>query len=132
MYEAVTQGIRVRVTPHFVEEQSSPDESYYFWAYTVEITNEGEETVQLRTRAMADHRRQRPEGDGARPGRRRPDAACCSPATVLHLHLRLPALDAVGHHGRQLPDAARRTARMLDVAIPGFSLDSPFAKRSIN
>ena len=50
MYEAVTRGIRVRVTPEFIEDQSSPDESYFVWAYTVEIANEGEETVQLISR----------------------------------------------------------------------------------
>ncbi len=50
MYEAVTSDIRVRVTPRFLEDQSNPDEGRYFWAYTVEIANEGEETVQLKTR----------------------------------------------------------------------------------
>ena len=50
MYEAVTRDIRVRVTPQYLEEESSPDEGHFFWAYTIEITNEGSETVQLRSR----------------------------------------------------------------------------------
>ena len=50
MYEAVTQGIRVRVTPQYLEEESAPDEDRYVWAYTIDILNEGSETVQLRTR----------------------------------------------------------------------------------
>ena len=50
MYETVTQGIRVRVMPQYLEEESSPDESRYVWAYTIDIVNEGSETVQLRTR----------------------------------------------------------------------------------
>jgi uncharacterized protein affecting Mg2+/Co2+ transport len=41
MYEAVTRGIRVRVTPQYLEEESSPEEGKFFWAYTVEISNEG-------------------------------------------------------------------------------------------
>ena len=49
MYEAVTQGIRVRVTPQYLEEESSPHEGRYVWAYTVDIRNEGSETVQLRS-----------------------------------------------------------------------------------
>ena len=50
MYEAVTSAIRVRVTPRFLEDQSTPEESRYFWAYTVEIANEGSDVVQLRSR----------------------------------------------------------------------------------
>src|SRR6188474_557336 len=50
MYETVTQGIRVRVMPQYLEEESSPDESRYVWAYTIDIVNESSETVQLRTR----------------------------------------------------------------------------------
>src|SRR6185503_18881053 len=50
MYEAVTEGIRIKVTPEYLEEQSSPDESYYFWAYTIEIANEGDGVAQLKTR----------------------------------------------------------------------------------
>ena len=30
MYEATTRGIRIRVTPHYLEDQSSPDESEFF------------------------------------------------------------------------------------------------------
>src|SRR3990172_3970175 len=50
MYEAVTKGIRVRVTPQYLEEESSPDDGRYVWAYTIDIVNEGNETVQLKTR----------------------------------------------------------------------------------
>jgi ApaG protein len=50
MYEAVTRGIRVRVTPSYMEGESTPEENYFFWAYTVVIANEGSETVQLRSR----------------------------------------------------------------------------------
>jgi ApaG protein len=50
MYKAVTRGIRVTVVPRFVEEESSPDQGRYFFAYTVEITNMTTERVQLRSR----------------------------------------------------------------------------------
>src|SRR5882672_5941544 len=50
MYRAVTRKIEVMVTPRFVSERSSPSNGYYFWAYTINITNLGPETVQLRTR----------------------------------------------------------------------------------
>src|SRR6478752_1541526 len=50
MYRAVTRKVEVTVTPRFVSERSSPSNSYYFWAYTIDITNLGAETVQLKTR----------------------------------------------------------------------------------
>ena len=50
MYKAQTRGISVTVQPRFVEEESSPSESRYFFAYTVEIVNNGAEQVQLRSR----------------------------------------------------------------------------------
>ena len=50
MYVAVTRDIKVSVEPCFLDDESVPDEGYFFWAYTVEIENHGEETVQLRSR----------------------------------------------------------------------------------
>ena len=38
------------MTPRFVADRSSPQNGYYFWAYTIEITNHRPETVQLKTR----------------------------------------------------------------------------------
>jgi len=48
--EAVTRGIRVRVQSRYVPEQSSPSRGAWFFAYTVAITNEGEDVVQLVSR----------------------------------------------------------------------------------
>jgi len=50
MSVAQTQGIRVAVSTRYVPEQSSPDESRFVFAYTVAISNEGRDQVQLRTR----------------------------------------------------------------------------------
>src|SRR4051812_2839161 len=50
MYQTVTRNIEVTVTPQYLADRSSPESGEYFWAYTIEITNRGAETVQLRTR----------------------------------------------------------------------------------
>ena len=50
VYEARTGEILVRVEPRFLPEQSDERERRYVWAYTVEIENHGEETVQLLSR----------------------------------------------------------------------------------
>ena len=48
--EAITRGVRVQVVPEFDPESSLPDQSRWFFRYTVTISNEGSETVQLITR----------------------------------------------------------------------------------
>ena len=50
MYQAVTRGISVTVTPRYMPEESSPDQGRYFFAYTVEIINGSLDRVQLRSR----------------------------------------------------------------------------------
>jgi ApaG protein len=50
MSDTVTRGIRVQVQAAYVAEKSAPADSYYFFAYTVRITNEGPETAQLVSR----------------------------------------------------------------------------------
>lgn len=50
MYTAVTNSIQVTVLPEYRPDQSEPDQNRWFWAYTIEIANMGERTVQLVSR----------------------------------------------------------------------------------
>jgi ApaG protein len=50
MYIEVTKNIEIRVEPLYVAQQSRPDESYYFFAYKVRISNLGALSVQLLNR----------------------------------------------------------------------------------
>lgn len=50
MSTAVTEGIRVTMTPHYVPSRSNPDAHQYFFAYTVVIRNEGDAPARLVTR----------------------------------------------------------------------------------
>ncbi len=47
MSDTTTRGVRVQVRSFYDEERSSPQDSYYFFAYQVRISNVGRETVQL-------------------------------------------------------------------------------------
>ena len=47
---AVTNHVRVEVESQYAPEQSQPFEQQWFFFYTVHITNEGQDTVQLRSR----------------------------------------------------------------------------------
>lgn len=48
--EAVTEGIRVRVESRYDPTRSRPDQQQWFFLYTIQISNEGSETVQLLSR----------------------------------------------------------------------------------
>ncbi len=130
MYEAVTRGIRVRVTPTFMEDRSSPEESYFFWAYEVEILNEGTVRAQLKTRRWlitdANGKNEVVKGPGVvgqtpviEPGHSFTYTSGCPLAT--------PSGMMGGSYQMQMADGG-----LIDVTIPGFSLDSPYTRRSIN
>jgi ApaG protein len=48
--EAVTQGIRVSVHCRYSPEHSQPQRNQWFFLYTIQISNEGDEEVQLLSR----------------------------------------------------------------------------------
>lgn len=48
--EAVTRGVRIRVVARYSPEHSQPAQRRWFFLYTVHISNEGQETVQLVSR----------------------------------------------------------------------------------
>lgn len=130
LYEAVTEGVRVRVEPEYMEEQSSPEEGYFFWSYTVEISNDGETAVQLRSRLWqitdAEGRREEVRGPGVvgqtpkiDPGETFTYTSGCP--------LRTSSGIMVGSY--QMVD---EEGRLFDVAVPAFSLDSPFSVPIVN
>jgi len=130
MYEAVTHGIRIKVEPQYVEEQSSPDESYFFWAYTIEIANQSDAVVQLKTRHWritdAHGKTEEVRGPGVvgktpvlDPGESFTYTSGCPLGTASGI--------MVGSYQMQFQDGS-----LIDVAVPAFSLDSPFAIRSMN
>ena len=48
--EATTHNIRVRVQSSYVPERSDPERQSWFFIYTVEIANQGNDTAQLVSR----------------------------------------------------------------------------------
>ncbi len=48
--EAITEGVRVAVEARYSPEHSTPDARRWFFLYTITVTNEGPETVQLISR----------------------------------------------------------------------------------
>ena len=130
MYSAVTRNIEVTVTPRFLSERSSPENGYFFWAYTIDIANLGRETVQLKTRHWritdALGRLQEVKGPGVvgeepvlKPGD--------SYEYTSGVPLPTPSGFMVGSYG-MVTDRGEH----FDVEVPAFSLDSSYAERTTN
>lgn len=130
MYRAITRKIEVSVTPRFVSERSSPDNGYFFWSYTIDIANHGDETVQLKTRHWritdALGRLQEVKGPGVvgeeptlKPGE--------SFEYTSGVPLPTPSGFMTGSYG-MITTAGER----FDIEIPAFSLDAPSEERTLN
>src|ERR1700753_3737715 len=130
MYQSVTRDIEVTVTPQYLPDRSAPESGEYFWAYTIEITNRGAETVQLRTRHWritdAMGRRQDVKGAGVvgkqpvlKPGE--------SFEYTSGVPLPTPSGFMTGTYGMVTP-----SGEGFDIQIPAFSLDSASGKRPLN
>jgi ApaG protein len=129
-YEKVTHAIKVSVEPRYVEEQSSPQEGLWFWAYTVSIENLSDDVVQLRARHWritdALGRHQEVQGRGVvgeepvlRPGDMFQYTSGCPLPTPSGFMV--GTYEMIGPGGRRF---------LID--IPAFSLDSPDAPSVVN
>jgi len=65
--EAVTRNVRVEVESQYAPEHSQPFQNEWFFYYTIRITNEGDETVQLLGRHWICTRRRRARRRGQGP-----------------------------------------------------------------
>ncbi len=129
-YSATTLQIRVSVQPVYLDEQSQPSDNHYVWAYHVKIENQGGETVQLRNRHWritdAVGRMKEVRGPGVvgeqpvlAPGERF-EYTSGTP-------LPTPSGIMQGSYEMERPDGTR-----FEVAIPAFSLDSPYQAKRLN
>lgn len=130
MYQATTRAIQVTVTPAYQEEQSSPGENRYVWAYHIRIENHGTETVQLLNRYwhITDSLGHVEEvrGPGVvgeqpvlRPGEAYEYTSGCPLST--------PSGIMLGSYEMQSTDG-----NQFEVEIPAFSLDSPHQPVHLN
>jgi ApaG protein len=130
MYEQTTRAIKVVVEPTYLEDQSSPVDNHYVWAYHVRIENHGAETVQLRRRHWritdALGRMQEVRGPGVVG-----EQPVLEPGAAFEYTsgtpLPTPSGIMVGSY-----EMETRGGAMFEVAIPAFSLDSPHQPVQIN
>jgi ApaG protein len=130
IYSETTQSIRVRVKPIYLDEQSSPSEDHYVWAYQVDITNLGAKTVQLLNRhwKITDSlgRMQEVRGPGVvgeQPTLKPGESFEYTSGTPLST----PSGFMMGTYEMQ-----GETGELFEVTIPAFSLDSPYQPVNLN
>lgn len=125
VFEATTNGITVQVCVEYLDRHSDPEAARFFWAYQITILNHGEQTVQLLKRSWeitnANGHTQCVHGEGVvgeqpvlQPGGRFAYSSTAPLSTSSGF--------MVGtYHMCVLPAGDK-----FDVAVPAFSLDSPF------
>ena len=129
-YMALTRDIRVLVDPTYLEDRSDPDAGQYVWAYTIEIRNEGHQTVQLKERFWeitdGNGKVEIVQGSGVvgeqpvlAPGDAYEYTSGCPLSTDSGF--------MVGHYTMQRDDQAT-----FNIDIPAFALDLPTARRVVN
>ncbi len=130
MYSQTTRSITVIVKPIYLEDQSSPGDNHFVWAYRIRIENNGDETVQLLRRHWkitdAIGRIQEVQGAGVvgeQPVLHPGDYYEYTSGTPLNT----PSGIMVGTYQMETEDGER-----FEIAVPAFSLDSPHQMMRIN
>jgi ApaG protein len=130
MYRATTHKIQVTVKPRFMSERSAPERGHFFWAYTIEIANNGKETVQLKTRYWqitdATGRVQEVRGAGV-VGEEPILAPGESFEYTSGVPLPTPSGFMTGRYG-MVTDKGEN----FEIEVPAFSLDSAESGRTLN
>lgn len=122
-FERRTHDVIVRVESDYLDDQSSPSESRFIWAYTVEIENQTDKdlTVVERHWQIADSRGQVQNVRGAGVVGEQP---VVKPGETFRYTsgapLSAPSGMMLGNYSMQTPEGDR-----FDVDIPPFLLDSP-------
>jgi len=122
-YIAITRGIAVSVEPTYLEANSSPGNSQYFWAYRVTIENQGRETVQLLNRhwMITNARGEFTEVKGPGVIGKQP---LLKPGESYSYTSGAPLDTPSGMMGGSYQMESDR-GELFDIEIPTFSLDSP-------
>ena len=130
MYSHTKHHIKVTVSPLYLEEQSDPLESHYVWAYTIQLENNGEQTVQLLNRYWhitdANGRVQEVRGAGVvgeQPVLEAGDHFQYTSGAAL----KTPSGIMTGNY-----EMAGKDGKRFLIDIPTFSLDSPDQVRRPN
>jgi ApaG protein len=129
-YIATTRQIRVTVRPVYLDDQSAPSDNHFVWAYHVTIENLGSETVQLIGRhwRITDARGELHEVRGPGVIGEQP---VLEPGDTYEYTSGTPLATPSGIMDGEYQMENER-GEMFNIAIPAFSLDSPYQPVRLN
>ncbi len=130
MYSKSTRAIEVTVNPIFLEEQSSPEEGRFVWAYQVRIENKGDSRVQLLNRywRITDALGRVQEVRGAGVVGEQPTL---NPGEAFEYTSGTPLPTSSGFMVGTY-EMTSETGERFEVDIPAFSLDSPHQSSQVH
>ena len=130
MYSKTTNGVTVTVTPYFLDDQSSPQESHFVWAYQVNIKNAGHSSIKLNHRNWliidANGKGMNVQGEGVVG-----EFPTIEPGQSFEYTSGTPLKTNNGiMQGFYL--VSQDNGEKLKIDIPAFSLDSPYNKKNVH
>ena len=130
MYSKTTNGVTVTVTPYFLDDQSSPLESHFVWAYQVNIKNSSKNSIRLSHRNWliidANGKILNVSGEGVVG-----EFPLIKPGESYEYTSGTPLKTNNGiMQGFYL--VSQENGEELKIDIPTFSLDSPYNKTKLN
>ena len=130
MYSKTTNGVTVTVTPYFLDDQSSPSEDHFVWAYQVKIRNSSNVTMKLNHRNWliidANGKIINVQGEGVVG-----EFPTIGPGESFEYTSGTPLKTNTGiMQGFYL--MSQKNGEEIKIDIPAFSLDSPYNKKNIN
>ena len=130
MYSKTTYGVTVTVTPYFLDDQSSPQESHFVWAYQVNIKNSGNFSIKLSHRNWliidANGKVINVQGEGVVG-----EFPTIEPGESFEYTSGTPLKTNNGiMQGFYL--VSQDNGEKLKIDIPAFSLDSPYNKKNVH
>ena len=130
MYSKTTNGVTVTVTPYFLDDQSSPQESHFVWAYQVNIKNSGHSSIKLNHRNWliidANGKVMNVQGEGVVG-----EFPTIEPGESFEYTSGTPLKTNNGiMQGFYL--VSQDNGEKLKIDIPAFSLDSPYNKKNVH
>ena len=130
MYSKTTNGVTVTVTPYFLDDQSSPQEDHYVWAYQVNIKNCSTNTMKLNNRNWiiidANGKIINVQGEGVVG-----EYPVLQPGESFEYTSGTPLKTSNGiMQGFYI--MSQKDGQQLKIEIPTFSLDSPYDKKNLH
>ena len=130
MYSKTTNGVTVTVRPYFLDDQSSPQENHYVWAYQVNIKNSSNNTMKLNHRNWliidANGKIINVQGEGVVG-----EFPTLEPGESFEYTSGTPLKTTNGiMQGFYL--MSQNKGDQLKIDIPVFSLDSPYNKKNLH